>query len=231
MSPATRTCISDPRLRRRLAVFAALAALLALVTVAGAEQAARVPVSLAGRWALDPYVSDHPEQLARALRFLTAEPRVDAGSPVRSRLGPGRSGDVPREPLTDSDRKLLTALTDAVRFPPPSLTISQTDGTVTMAADSGTAVTMHTNGKVEKHTLTAGTVGRTAIWEGPQLIVSYEVGRAGLLRYIYLRAPTTGQLVIRVDFDRRRGEGSAFDVRLVYNPAVPAPHAQRESPR
>ncbi len=232
MTAAIGTRLSDPRPRRSHALFAVLAILLTLITVARAHQQPRVTVSLAGSWALDPYVSDHPQQLAGALRFLTAEPRADAesltgraGADRRDggrgdRGGAGRSGGVPWEPLDEGDRRLLTELTDAVRFPPPNLTISQTEGAVTVVTDSGRTVTMQTNGKAEKHTLKSGAVERTARWEGPQLLVSYDVGRAGTLNYIYLRAPTTGQLVIRVDFARRRGDASVFDVRLVYDPAV-----------
>lgn len=96
-----------------------------------------------------------------------------------------------------------------------------------MATDTGT-ITLQTNGKAERQQLAAGIVDRTATWEGPQLVVRYEVGRAGTLTYTYLLAPTTGQLVVRINFERRRGEPGPFDIKLVYDrrrqPEAPGDH-------
>jgi hypothetical protein len=73
------------------------------------------------------------------------------------------------------------------------------------------------DGKAEKHPLETGTVKRTAQWVGPQLRVVYEVGHAGLLTYTYALVPSTGQLLIRVNFERLPGYPGPFDVKLVYN--------------
>lgn len=76
---------------------------------------------------------------------------------------------------------------------------------------------MHTDGKAEKHALEGGTVKRTAQWVGPQLRVVYEVGRAGLLTYTYTLVSSTGQLLIRVNFESLPGRPGPFDIKLVYN--------------
>jgi hypothetical protein len=56
-----------------------------------------------------------------------------------------------------------------------------------------------------------------ASWEGPTLVVTYEVGHAGVLTYTYSLVPTTKQLLIRVNFERRRGQPGPSDIKLVYN--------------
>jgi hypothetical protein len=197
--------------------------------------------SLAGTWTLDPYVSDHPEQVARALRFDTgqADQGVVAGPNGREgefgRGGFGRNGSggfgrpgttrgQAREPLSAADQKLLSELTDTIRFAPTTLTIAQTDTTVSISTGATLAPdTLHTDGKAEKHQLTSGTVERTARWEGPQhLVVEYEVGHAGTLTYTYQVAPTTGQLVVRINFERRPGEPGPFEIKLVYDPVTRA---------
>jgi hypothetical protein len=112
---------------------------------------------------------------------------------------------------------MLTELTDAVRFPPTTLSIAQTEDALTLATGTGRPDTLHANGKTEKHQLVAGAVDRTALWEGPQLVVAYAVGHSGTLRYNYMLAPTTGQLVVRVTFERHPGESGPFEIKLVYN--------------
>jgi len=231
MTPGTKTH------RTATATAAVLVAVFGLATMGAARDRPRAPRSFQGSWTLDLYLSDHPEQVARALRLDTGEGGDDITGDMaesadvgRGNVGRGTSGGfgrpgttrgVSREAISENDRKLLAELTDAVRFPPAALTIVQTDTAVTMATDAG-MVTLQTNGKVEKHRLAAGTVDRTATWEGPQLVVRYDVGHAGTLTYTYLLAPTTGQLVVRINFERRRGEPGPFDIKLVYDPAAPA---------
>ena len=57
-------------------------------------------------------------------------------------------------------------------------------------------------------------------------MVAYEVGQAGTLTYTYSLVPTTKQLVIRVNFERRPGQPGPFEIKLVYDPA-PAARAER----
>jgi len=218
--------------------------LFALVCLIGpANAAVTVPQggtpsgSLAGTWTLDPYVSDHPEQVARALRVDTSEANEDVarGPSGRegdsSRGGGGRSGTtrkLARESLSAADRKLLSDMTDTIRFAPTTLTIAQTDTTVSITTGANTPPdTLHTDGKAEKYRLPSGTVERTARWEGPeQLVVEYDVGQSFGLTYTYHVAPTTGQLVIRIAVERRRGEPGPFEIKLVYNPGSRPASAQ-----
>jgi hypothetical protein len=78
------------------AVAVALVVLVAPVRAATgpAQHSDLASTTLAGAWTLDPYVSDHPEQIARALRMETGEAAAD-GSPAGragERGGLGRGG-------------------------------------------------------------------------------------------------------------------------------------------
>ena len=215
---------------------------LAILTVIGGAtvstaQGGSGGPSLSGRWLLDADLSDNPEQVARALRLDTGESATDEalgglgggrggygrggyGRGGYGRGGPAGGGSAPRRPeaISAEDRKLLKELTDAVQFPPPGLTITQSGTDVTIAGGSGPAQTFHANGKAEKQQLEAGVVDRTAAWEGPRFAVRYEVAHAGTLKYTYSVAQITKQLVVRVTFDREQQAGP-FEIKLVYDPA------------
>ena len=75
---------------------------------------------------------------------------------------------------------------------------------------------MRTDGKAEKYALETGSVKRTAQWTGPHLRVAYEIRHTGILTYDYSIVPT-GQLLIRINFERIRDEPGPFDVKIVYN--------------
>ena len=102
------------------------------------------------------------------------------------------------------------------KCPPLTLNISQSDQMLTIVGDRE-PYQIRTDGKAEKHLLETGSVNRTEQWTGPQLRVAYEVGRSGLLTYNYTIVPTTGQLLIRINFERVRDEPGPFDVKIVYN--------------
>jgi hypothetical protein len=189
-------------------------------------------VNLAGSWTLDIYLSDRSEQVARALQIDTGEVTSETFERGRELSGPtgsgrdGQSGGAARrrpertptgqQQINPEDRKILTELTRDIRFPPLTLMISQAESEMTIATGAGAPQTLHTDGKTEKQQLDAGSINRTATWQGPQLVVAYEVGHAGTLTYNYSIAPTTRQLLIRINFERRRGEPGPFEIKLVY---------------
>lgn len=173
---------------------------------------------LEGSWTFDPYLSDHPEQIARVLRLATGrlDPSdVPADAVLQGEWRPER----PRvhEPIKDADQRVLDELTVPVQFPPRRLAISQNGALITIDASPSAAATLTTDGKGEKLPLRAGTVTRRAQWQGPQLVVSYTLDHGGVLTYRYSIAPTTGQLVIRVTFDRAREVPSPYEIKLIYN--------------
>jgi hypothetical protein len=206
----------------------------------------RPPVagSLAGTWALDPYLSDHPQQVARALRINMGEPLEDlfavppgvagrggerggGGASEKGGRGgaegaepPGTARGQQKDAIAEAERKLLMELTAAIRFPPLRMTIQRAETTVTLTTGA-TEDVLQTNGRAEERKLGAGIVERTASWQGPNLVVAYEVERAGTLTYTYSLAPTTRQLVIRVTFEREQGQAGPFEIKLIYNPVAP----------
>lgn len=216
-----------------------LASLLTLV-VPGLTVAGQSPVDLSGTWTIDTYLTDHSEQIARAIGFDTGEytPEMGGargeprGGAPPSQGAEGRTGAPPKQDragrgpesqrLSDEDRRLLGELLRPVQFPPLTLKITQGEGAFTVVPGERAPYTMRTDGKTEKHQLEVGTVNRLAEWMGPLLRVEYEVGRAGLLTYTYSRVPTTGQLLIRVNFERLRGQPGPFEVKLVYNRSTAA---------
>ena len=201
------------------------------IALAGANQS--VSGRLAGSWRLNTYLSDSPAQIAQAIRFDTDEARDDRAG--QGRASGRRRGDVGRLPaegsdarkeeqkeekkdaLAPEDRKRLREITDAVQFAPTTLTISEDRGDVTLTSARGVQ-TLHVTGKAESYKLEAGTIKRTAEWEGPTLIVTYDLGRGGTLRYTYLVVPRTEQLLVRVGYQGPSGEAGPFEIRLVYDP-------------
>lgn len=216
-----------------------VSAILVLTIAVAADVGGQGPSghpNLAGTWTLDTYLSDSPEQVAHELQFdtgLSRDPALfgtdaDTGRGGTRRGGIGRGGfggdrdrsaptGEPRDHLSAEDRARLKELTDAVQYAPPTFTIAQTETAITVTTSSGDARTFHLTGKPEKEALGAGTVERTATWEGPQLVVRYRVGNAGTLVYTYFIVPTTKQLLIRVNFERGPRERGPFDVKLVYD--------------
>ena len=212
-------------------LFFAAAALLAVTAGApqqsGPAQTPAASPALAGTWAFDPYVSDHPVQIALALRLDTGDGRLEtrrgdgddrgtADRPPRD-AGRGRGGGMRGPAMSEADRALLTELTDAVRFPPLRLVISASDAGLRFDTGPGEPAVVHADGKPEKRQLRSGAVTRTARWDGSRLVVSDEVGQAGTLTHTYEVAPTTGQLVVRVAFTPATGDASPLEIKLVYD--------------
>jgi hypothetical protein len=199
---------------------------LAIAALAGANQSASGRV--AGSWRLNTYLSDSPAQIAQALRYNTDEARwcgdvgrrPARGSDARKKDRKEEQTEEKKDSLAPEDRKRLKEFTDAVQFAPTRLTISEDGSDVTLTTLSRGVQTLHVTGKAESYTIDAGTIKRTAEWEGPTLIVTYDLGRGGTLRYTYLVVPTTGQLLVRVGYERPSGEAGPFEIRLVYDPTA-----------
>src|SRR4051794_35543899 len=93
----------------------AIGAILLLLPVVVASQA---PVDLSGKWTLDTYLSDNPEQIAAALRIDTGQGGGEAlfgeagaagafGRGGGGRRASGRGGDVQsRQPSADEQKRI-----------------------------------------------------------------------------------------------------------------------------
>jgi hypothetical protein len=206
-------------------VSARLLAPFLLAASLAAQGPATSPVNISGAWSLDVYLTDHPEQIARSIQFNTGEfaPATfrEAEAVAVARGGRGGRGRVGQDPvpgqISAEDRKLLAELIRPIQYPPPSLMIEQQGEAVTITAGERATYTLKADGKGERMALESGTVDRKATWKGRLLHVAYEVGRSGVLTYAYAIVPTTGQLVIRVNFERVPGQPGPFEIKLVYN--------------
>ena len=226
--------------RMRLVAVLVVPCWMLALTVPRAQAPSAAAIDLSGTWSLDVHLTDHPEQIALAIQIDTGEiapASFGRGAPGGEGEGrphtPGgrRSGGAPAAPenrMSGGERKLLTELVRPVQFPPPVLTITHQGTTATtIRAGDRPADTLRTDGKSENYATEGGTAARTARWEGPQLHVAYDVGRAGTLTYTYFMIPATGQLLIRVNFERVPGQPGPFDIKLVYNRRSASPAAPR----
>jgi hypothetical protein len=189
-----------------------------LVVAVAIQIAAGLP-NFAGTWTLDAALSDPPEQVARELREDTGRPsQAQAedqifGSGFGESRGRREAPPKPSRPdaIGDADRKLLDQLTTGVQYPPTTLTITQTNGELTIGGQA-----FRPDGKPDTRQVEGGSVERTSTWEGPQLVVREKVGKAGTLRTTYSIVTATKQLLVRVNFERE-GQAGPFEIRLVYD--------------
>jgi len=208
-----------------------LMALLTCALVLGAHSNAQTPatVNLAGTWTFDSYLSDNPQQVAAAIRADLGQTESTLfGDPMEGsrygRGGYGRRGQPPQgagrtTPPSAEEQKTIDALTQPVRYPPTTLRISQAPDSITLG-DQANAQTLQTNGKREPQVLDTVRVERAARWEGPQLIVDFDLGKGRKMTYTYSLAPTTHQLVVRVTFERAPNQPGPFEIKFVYDPAA-----------
>jgi hypothetical protein len=211
-----------PRLRDTI-VGAALAATAGIAL-------AQAPVDLSGKWTLDTYLSDNPEQVAAAIRgdvgqvaggmFGDQDIFGGSGRGGGRRGGEGRGGAnaPPRQPNAD-DQKRLDEVNATLRYPPTSLSIVESADVVTVTDQQGAARTLSPTGKREKQTVGSLTLDVTTRWEGPQLVSEQDVGAGHMVRYTYSIVPTTKQLMVRIAIDRSPGRPGPFEIRMVYNRA------------
>ena len=113
----------------------------------------------------------------------------------------------------------MNEMTASVRYPPTTLTISQTDTAVTFSEPRGRTRTFTTNGKREKQTLEAITLETTTKWEGPTLVSEQDLEKGRKMTFTYSIVPTTKQLLVRVELERAPGQPGPIEVKQVYNRA------------
>jgi hypothetical protein len=214
-------------------VATAAISLVATVTLARAQSDSFSALNLAGRWTLDPYLSDNPGQVAAAIRMGLGSAlgeelfpggqeagrpgTVGTRGPERGR--PGRPGDgKPQDkPLNTEEKNQLNELAQVLQYPPLALSISQSSSTLALTDPHGQTRTLQLTGKSEKQPLGSNVVDCTTKVEGPQIISEYQVGKGRTLVYRYSRVPTTGQLLITISFERVEGQPGPVQIRQVYD--------------
>lgn len=185
---------------------------------------------LSGTWTLDTYLSDNPEQVLASIRAdlgqeassLLSE-STEAGRNARGR---GRRAEPRRdqasstaaEPTADEQRA-IDAITAEIRYPPPTLTIVETASAVTLKDATGGSRTFQTNGKAEPQTFADTRANVTASWQGPQLVVAFDLGKGRTMTSTYSIVPTTHQLSLRVTIERAPNQPGPFEIRYIYDRA------------
>ena len=208
---------------RLVRVFPLLVVLAATSATHAAPIVQPAAPTITGAWVLNPALTQRPEEIGFTPDWARAQ---GSGGEGGGRSGGGRRGGsgsgggamgvpaISRESVDDSTR--LQQLTGEARTPPSRLTIIQKDTAISIADDQGHSRTFRPDGHLEE--LTIGTVAlpTTARWDGPSLVVAYDIETGRQLRYTYTPSadPTRLQVIIRF-LDRGR-EGD--EVRLTYEP-------------
>jgi hypothetical protein len=180
--------------------------------------------SVAGIWALNPALSQRPEEIGFSADWARAGGSGGKGDARSGGGGRGRRGGssgggtnaapIWRESADDSTR--VQQLTGEARTPPAHLTIVQKPDSVSIADDQGHARTFHPDGSLEE--LTIGTVAlpTRARWDAGSLVVVYEVEEGRQLRWTYAPSTSPRRLLVDIRFLERGREGD--EVRLTYEP-------------
>lgn len=163
-------------------------------------QSAAPGLDLSGTWNLDTYLSDHPEQVAAAIR---ADLRIgpDTAFLMMGTRGQGRGRNQrqsdAKEPNADEQQQ-IDDLTMALRYPAPTLQIAQNGDAVALTDAQGQTRTLN-------H------------WEGPQLVATTDLGNGRRMIATYSIVPTTKQLMIRTTIERAPNQPGAFEIKQVYD--------------
>lgn len=211
---------------------AAAAVVLWSAAAAAGQAPAKAPIDLSGTWTLDTYLSDSPEQVAAAIRIDLGQRAADevfveqaqqgrSGNRMPRRAEPQRPHETPeqaaeREKHEAEQLNRLNELTTSVRYPAPTLTITQSEGSVTLA-DGQQQVTLTTDGKRQKVGVGDAQLDTSASWQGPQLVIEQDLGSGRAMTRTFSIVPTTKQLMIRSTFERAPREQGSFEVKQVYN--------------
>jgi len=216
------------------------AAALFAVSVPSLGSAQRDTPRLDGRWTLNRALSQIPRDVGFNLEALSpaggARPGTGGatGGGGRGRRGSsggggGVTGDPYRgRPQSADDASRVRQLTAEVRNPSAHLTITESQGAVTIAGDRGQPRTFRPDGRETALQLDDVPVPVTSILEAGTLVVVYHVEPNHDLRYSYATTTSPAQLIVDIQFVERGGGDS---VRLVYEPtrdtenAAPAPAA------
>ena len=181
-------------------------------------------VDLSGRWTLDTYLSDNAEQVAAALRIdLGLGSGQQRSIPIEGgRYGRGRGrSDLPPAgrptEVSAAEQNRLEEMVAPLRYPPATLTISQTADAVTFGGAQGESRRFAPNNSRDKQTVGGNSIETRTRWEGPQLVSEHDIGSGRKITYTYSIVPTTKQLLVRISIERGLGDVGPFEIKQVYN--------------
>ena len=209
--------------------------------LAGAQRPVKHP-DFTGSWTFNPSQSDKP-RAPSGQGDDNGQPDTNPGVPPgggsggRGRggfggggfggggFGRGGSGGFGRGQAArgnTDDRVKTLELTDEVRNPPESLTITQEGDTVTVVDASHHTRVFHTTGKKDTQQLEAVKVDTKTTWDGDRLVTEYDLGNSRKLRYTYSITDDPRQLLVEVVLENGKKEAArANAVKYVYDVGQP----------
>jgi hypothetical protein len=208
----------------RLGLTATLICLLA-----GVARAQNAP-DLAGRWTLNPTLTQGPKEIGFGVDWATPDPTGTAPGSNTSSGGGGRRGGrgggggsvggrlavpFPAHPESEADAQRVKQLSAEAREPSPHLTIASTPATISITTDHPPSRTFHPDAGDEVVPLDGVDVNVNARREAGKLVLLYQVEEGRQLRYTYTRVVSPLQLVVEIQFI---GRGGGDQVKYVYEP-------------
>jgi hypothetical protein len=177
---------------------------------------------LSGTWQLNRGQSEFPNEVAFGPQWQdTSQPASGGRSGGGGRRRGGSGGAVgiiipnrTARPESEEDVQKIDQLMDEVKNPSETLTITQTEGTVTTSVVQGVSRTFRTNGKEQVQQLKAGPMVTTSAWESGKLVVDYHIEKDRRVRYAYARRAGQAQLQIDVQL-LEKGKGAP--IKRVYD--------------
>jgi len=195
----TRTRIRLSNAARALLL--GVACVLAWPTASGAQ----TPPSLAGKWTLNRALSQWPREVGFDVDFNVPPIEGQDGTDrsARGRRPPSRM----MRPESEDEARRVRLLTDEVREPPASVTVTQSETDIAFSDDHGRSRTFHPTGKEEVIDLGGVPIVAIVRWEGAQLVVLYEVEQGRQLRYAFSRLTGPDRLTVDAQFiDHGKGD-------------------------
>ena len=196
------------------------------------------PVDLTGAWRLNTTLTDAPEQIDASVRadlgmssnaafadqFGGGGFGTRGGGGRRGRQapsGPNDRGNATQSPSRgpSSEEQQTLDMTKMVRLPTGQLSIAADASMVTFTDALDAVHTFHTNGKDEKQTYDTATITSNARWEGPQLVIDFDLTKGRSMTFTYSIVPVSKQLLVRVQIARAAKEIGSFEVKHVYDRA------------
>jgi hypothetical protein len=125
--------------------------------------------------------------------------------------------------MSDEQRARLRQTMQLAFQPPATLAIAQSDSTVTLTAESDTALVLHSDGrKIKQQVDGGGDIELKGRWQGNDFIVERKVSGGGKVTEDYLKSQDGKQLFVIVNVQGARGRDIEF--RRVYDatPSTPS---------
>jgi hypothetical protein len=118
--------------------------------------------------------------------------------------------------MSDEQRARLRQTMALAFAAPATLTIGESDSTLTVTPDTGAALILYGDGRKVKQAVEGGDdVETKARWQGNDFVVERKVSGGGKVTEDYLKSQDGKQLFVIVSVDP--GRGRSFEFRRVYD--------------